>query len=258
MMDSLVNNSGVIRTTGMSAQGGEIVLEGGGKTLNAGTLDASSNTGKGGTAQVLGQLVGVGGSGCSDIIDASGASGGGTILVGGDYQGKNPDVQNAQVTYFGPQALLKADATHNGDGGKVIVWADDTTRTFGAISARGGNQSGNGGLVETSAHHLETAGIRVNASAVHGRAGSWLLDPASILIDGVAYVGDIGSALNGGTSVELQTSLADGDIIMSTVTLAVTPANDASLTLKANRNIVISDSSISSSGHKLGVTLDAH
>ena len=30
-------------------------------------------------------------------IDASGVNGGGKILVGGDYQGKNPDIQNANI-----------------------------------------------------------------------------------------------------------------------------------------------------------------
>jgi hypothetical protein len=30
------------------------------------------------------------------VVDASGAAGGGTVLVGGDYQGKNAAVPNAQ------------------------------------------------------------------------------------------------------------------------------------------------------------------
>jgi hypothetical protein len=50
-----------------------------------------------------------------------------SILVGGDYQGKNPEVQNANVSYFGPDATLKADAGKVGDGGTVIVWSDDST-----------------------------------------------------------------------------------------------------------------------------------
>jgi hypothetical protein len=63
-------------------------------------------------------------------IDASGAMGGGQVeLVGGDYQGQNPVVANAAVTYVGAGANIKADATEVGAGGTVIVWADDTTRS---------------------------------------------------------------------------------------------------------------------------------
>jgi len=46
---------------------------------------------------VLGSRVGLTGDA---KIDASGQLGGGTVLVGGDYQGKNPDIQNANITYF--------------------------------------------------------------------------------------------------------------------------------------------------------------
>jgi len=31
-------------------------------------------------------------------VDASGDAGGGTVLVGGDYRGRNLDIQNALVT----------------------------------------------------------------------------------------------------------------------------------------------------------------
>jgi hypothetical protein len=188
-------------------------------------------------------------------IDVSGTNGGGTILVGGDYQGKNPDVQNSTITYFGPNAKLKADATDKGDGGKVIVWADDTTRAYGSISARGGANGGNGGFVETSGHrYLDVNGIRVMASAAKGTAGTWLLDPSDIEIyhdnsggygnsDGttdnnyswsgsafeptqcagdssVSHISDylINTTLAGGTSVDIKTAGAgsgNGDIILT-------------------------------------------
>ena len=86
-------------------------------------------------------------------IDASGRNGGGQVLVGGDYQGQNPDIRNSRMTYFGAQASIRADATQSGDGGKVIVWADETTRAYGAISARGGARGGGGGV--GAGGHLE-------------------------------------------------------------------------------------------------------
>jgi hypothetical protein len=86
----------------------------------------------------------------STTIDASGATGGGTVLVGGDYQGKNPDISNARASYVGADVSINADATEQGDGGKVIVWADGYTRYQGHISAQGGATGGNGGFAEVS------------------------------------------------------------------------------------------------------------
>ncbi|MDP1664793.1 MAG: hypothetical protein Q8L79_06645, partial [Methylobacter sp.] len=108
---------------------------------------------------------------------------GGQVLIGGDYQGKNPNVHNAKATYIGRGTTIKADAKTHGDGGKVIAWADNTTRAYGSISTKGGTQSGNGGFIETSGHqYLDVEGIRVNASAANGAMGNWLLDPNNIKI----------------------------------------------------------------------------
>ena len=131
--------------------GGNVVLQAeGGTNLIAGTVEATGSSGKGGTVQALGVRVGVIGHG---VIDASGETGGGTVLVGGDYQGKNPDIQNAERTFIGSDGVIRADARTTGDGGRVIVWADGDTRFYGSISARGGSQSGDGGFVETSGKH---------------------------------------------------------------------------------------------------------
>ena len=221
-LDRVVNNSGVIRATGLALVGGEIVLEGGSVQV-AGKLDASGAAGAGGTVKVLGSDLSVTGA-----IDVMGATGGGTILVGGDYQGKNPAIQNASHTYVGPDATLRADATQSGDGGKVIVWADNSTVFQGRISARGGAVEGNGGLVEVSGKQdLAFAGL-VDAGAVNGRAGTLLLDPKNIII--------------GTPSAELATGQTFFQFDTSTVT--VTPAaitgilsNGTTLFLQANNDI---------------------
>jgi hypothetical protein len=67
-----------------------------------------------------------------------------------------------------PQSSITADAITSGDGGKVIVWSDDTTRAYGSISARGGAQSGNGGFVEVSGKNWLDFNATVNTSAVKG------------------------------------------------------------------------------------------
>ena len=140
-------------TTASGAQGGTVAVESGGTTRVDGVVSATGASGKGGTIHLLGKQVGVAG-GAS--VDASGAAGGGTILVGGDYKGGNPDVRNARATFVGADTQLRADATGAGDGGRIIVWSDEVTRAYGSISARGGPLGGDGGFVETSsAGYLE-------------------------------------------------------------------------------------------------------
>src|SRR5947208_6059110 len=167
------------RTTANGASGGNILLQAeGGTNLISGTVEAKGSSGQGGTIQALGVRVGVIGHG---VIDASGDAGGGTVLVGGDAHGANPDVQNAQQTVIGADGIIRADAGTTGDGGRVIVWSDQSTKFFGSISARGGAQGGNGGFVETSGNVLQAFGS-VDTRAPNGRTGSWLLDPTDINI----------------------------------------------------------------------------
>ena len=167
-------------TTANGPKGGNITVQSTeGTTLVSGAVEAKGSSDRGGTIQILGARVGV-----IDAaqIDASGEQGGGTVLVGGDYQGKNPAVQNAEATYLGKDAVIKADAVANGDGGKVILWANDGTRFYGSISARGGANGGNGGFAEISGKkNLGFHGF-VDLSARKGKAGTLLLDPNDLYV----------------------------------------------------------------------------
>ncbi len=58
----------------------------------------------------------------------------------------------------------------------------NSTRAYGSITARGGAQGGDGGLIETSGHWLDVWGVNINASAPNGKNGTWLLDPADVTI----------------------------------------------------------------------------
>ena len=251
-LNRVVNNSGVIKATGFSSLNGEITLQGG-TTLNSGTLDATSATGNGGTVHMLGQHVGVVDSGS---IDVSGATGGGTILVGGDYQGKNANIENAEVTYVGAQTTLKADATQNGNGGKVIVWADDTTRAYGSISAQGGVLGGNGGFVETSGHrYLDVDGVRVDTRAPQGVTGTWLLDPTTIVITPPANPTSVGvstgpnfSASSGVNNLDVTDLLLALDStavsVLADDLIVSTPINDSANTNKNNLTLVASNGTL--------------
>ena len=153
----------------------------GGTAEVSGHLDASNRAPgqTGGSVKITGENVALRGA----KIDASGTAGGGTILVGGDYQGggTTPRSKTASVD---ATSKLTADAITAGNGGKVIVWADDATLFSGTITARGGVQGGDGGLVETSGKIQLGVGATavVDASATLGKGGLWLLDPRDVSI----------------------------------------------------------------------------
>lgn len=186
LFGTVVKNTGAASADSATMQGGKIVF----KASNTTVLDASSvttATGKtGGTVMVEGNSVALLGNAS---VDVSGANGGGTVLVGGDAHGANPNVQNSQATFVDSGVSIKADAVQNGNGGKVVVWADNTTQFGGYISARGGAQGGNGGWVETSGKQwLGFSGL-VDTTAAHGMIGSLLLDPTDVTISTAAQTG---------------------------------------------------------------------
>jgi hypothetical protein len=252
-----LKHSGLIQANQASVDGGKVMLKAAGDAFveGSGKIVATSASGKGGSVSVLGNRVAL-----TDNaqIDVSGATGGGTVLVGGDYQGKNPDVQNSLITYLGKDTRIQADATENGDGGKVIIWADDTTRAYGNVSARGGESAGNGGFVETSGHRYLDFRGRTDTGAPRGEAGKLLLDPTDIHIIGgtTDTLGDAtwsGGFLSGGTvnpqitwntingqvgNVEIRTNSAStsgqGDIWIDASGVLSGPT---SLTLLANRGL---------------------
>ncbi|MFZ4573070.1 MAG: filamentous hemagglutinin N-terminal domain-containing protein, partial [Phycisphaerales bacterium] len=170
-----VRASGTIRGRDVKVQG-----QGTGIVQIQGSIDASDHTAgaKGGTVEVTGQKVGLFGAN----IDASGASGGGQINVGGGFQGSG-DLRRAEVTAVDKSTMLRADAINEGDGGVIVAWADHTTKFHGSLSSRGGQNSGNGGLVETSGKVTGTFSPEtVDVSAPSGRGGTWLIDPRNVTI----------------------------------------------------------------------------
>ena len=179
----LFTSAGRIDASGATSGGSVTLASGPGVNVLSGQIAATSSAGLGGTVNLLGDRVSLLGT----IVDASGATGGGTILAGGGYQGASvlSGVANASSTYVSDKSVLRADATGaHADGGSVVAWADGTTQFAGTITARSGTASGDGGLVETSG--LEALGVSgtVDASArsASGANGQWLLDPKNITI----------------------------------------------------------------------------
>ncbi|MFC5583149.1 beta strand repeat-containing protein, partial [Rhodanobacter terrae] len=269
LFTNLVNNSGVIDAHGISTSGGVVRLVGsGGNAIDSGSIDVSGT--RGGSAQVLSdQNVSVTGN-----IDASGTLGGGGIRVGGGYQG-GEGLPTASATYVGPSATLDTDARQAGNGGSVVVWGSQVNNFYGSVSARGGASSGNGGLVETSSHYGLNAQGTVDASAPHGTAGTWLLDPYDITIANYSGtssnitstspfkangnssqldIGTLNAALTGGTTVRVFTGSSggqNGDITVNAPIVGTSSGTGAaSLYLEAagsiflNSNITAAGSSI--------------
>jgi filamentous hemagglutinin family protein len=271
MVGVLVKNSGQLDASSVVREGGRIFLKAVHEARVEGNGQLMATGVRGGQAEVLGEQVVL-----TDQarLDASGQQGGGTLLVGGDARGQNVSVKNAYATWFGPQASIVADATQEGDGGKVIVWADEVTRAHGSVSAQGA-AGGRGGFVETSAHYLKTDGIRLKL----GTGGEWLLDPYNVTIMGGTDISVTGSPnftplasgatvapatinalLNAGTSVTVDTTgggAEAGDITLNTAAIQKTAGSDATLTLKAHNDINLAQGQINSTAGKLNVVLQA-
>jgi filamentous hemagglutinin family protein len=114
-------------------------------------------------------------------IDVSAANGGGTVFIGGAFQGAGT-LPTASRTFVAPGVAIQADAFEAGDGGTIVVWSNEATRFYGMASARGGTTSGNGGLVEISGKNFLDYQGRVNTLAPRGTTGTLLLDPTNIEI----------------------------------------------------------------------------
>ena len=247
LLGSVVNNTGVIEAKGLVARDGRILLDGdaaGGSTHVSGTLDASSATGKGGSIVVTGRSIALDGGA---TLDASGATGGGTVNVGGGWQGKDSGIANATTVTADGSVSVRADATVNGDGGKVVFWSDDTTRFAGRIAVRGGADGGNGGAAEVSGKQTLAYDGTTDARAARGATGDLLLDPTTVNVSGGSgtsddYVNGTGAVTvyastleSQGANVLLQATgnINFGDLNFNGGNGRLTMANDVSLRVEA-------------------------
>lgn len=277
-MATVVNNTGTVHATTLSNRNGVIRLEGGdvGVVRSSGLLDASGRAAgeTGGTVTVLGDKVGLFDGA---RIDVSGDQGGGTILVGGNWQGSGGE-QRASASYVAAGARLEADATGAGDGGKVVVWSDGSTRFAGTITARGAGARGHGGMAEVSGKSfLDFTGF-ADLGAASGLVGSLLLDPTNITIStggntavltGEEFAGSGASAVLNVTT--LQNQLANSNVTVSTASAGgsagnITVANSVTyaggaartLTLRADRDITLNANvAITATGGPLSVVLNS-
>ncbi len=227
----------------------------------AGTIDATGETG--GRVHITGDYIEIDNAN----IDVSGDFGGGAIRIGGAMQGSG-SMWRAKGTWIGANTVLRADSITQGDGGRIIVWADGATGFRGTISARGGLLGGDGGFSEVSGKGWLSFNGNVDLTAPLGVKGTLLLDPTNIRVfDGPAGSGDVdGSATNAdfifaaadADPGDMETSISNTDLVtlLDTADIILQANNDImftgsvdasantgdrSLTLNAGRSILISD-----------------
>ncbi|MFG6489764.1 autotransporter-associated beta strand repeat-containing protein, partial [Roseateles sp. BYS78W] len=258
--DTVLNMDGIVRARSLEGVGGKVVVDGGsqGVTWVNGKIEASSGSGQvGGDVLVQGQRIMLD-NGAQ--IDASGDTGGGRIRVGGDFHGANAQITNANMVVARTGAQLRADAGTSGDGGQVVLWSDTSTRFAGTISARGGENSGNGGKVEVSSKGVLDFAGKADLRASAGSAGELLLDPTNLTIQATSpdilddnsnqdLTGSLLSFGSSGTNSVITAGAVSGLLTTSAVTLQatnnITLNSGASitgsnlLTLQAGRNISI-------------------
>lgn len=252
LVSNSVNTSGVIQAQTVSQKGGTIVLDAGpsGTTTVSGRIDATGTASgsKGGSIQVAGKIVSIK---QNARLDASGKAGGGEVLVGGNFRGGSGNttglsasipiparkpIRNAETTVVEAGATIRTDATERGDGGTAVVWADGSTDFQGYVSATGGAQAGNGGLVEVSGKSALRFDGSVDLQSSYGITGSLLLDPATLEV--VSSAGDGVNTIAAGTIVRLLqtadlTLIADNTI---TVNAPIVSLSDRYLGMYVGRN----------------------
>ncbi|BBC26546.1 filamentous hemagglutinin N-terminal domain-containing protein [Pseudanabaena sp. ABRG5-3] len=241
-LPSLLTGSATLRNmTGLDGNAAGNVLVSGtpianvaGTAIASGVIDVSSNIGKGGEINVLGDRVGL----VSAKLNASGAIGGGTVLIGGDFQGKGI-VPNAQYTFISKDSTILADALNQGNGGRVIAWADIANTYLGNISAKGGSVTGNGGFVEVSGKENLLFQGKANTAAPHGIVGTILLDPTNLDITAIGQLNAVGNLILQATNNINITVPAGGFNLVNTLT---------SLEFIAGNNINIDTSAIGGGG----------
>ncbi len=223
-----------------------------GNTVIAGNIDVSSAS-DGGNITVVGENVTV----TNAEIKADGVNNGGTIRIGGDLGG-NEVIPNANTTNIDQTSVIHANSLEKGQGGRIIIWSDDTTRFDGFIRAEGGLIGGDGGFVEVSGrNNLLALDIlsQVDISASNGQGGTLLLDPLNIVIfpgsalpinqsptNGIIlFSGSIGDFLTTKGNLVIETTQvgsAQGNILQLS-TAAINWNSDHSLTLNADNNLTL-------------------
>lgn len=176
--NSVVQTETAVIDTSGGDQGGFVALDAADTMSVAGTIRSEGNFGAGGEVAVTGRSIVI-----NDTanISADGTTAGGRLRIGGDFQGRDTGLREADSMLVEEGASLTADSDE-GDGGKVIVWANEDTIFMGDASAKARGAVGNGGLIEVSGKQYLYFDGSVAVNAANGRSGTVLFDPGNVLV----------------------------------------------------------------------------
>ena len=244
--------------------GGRIAVTGAGNLSVSGRISAKGRAAEGGRIDLAGQNIRLTGA----KVNASGATGGGLVRIGGAYRGGTADPSNplyqayvgrwgalppitaAKTVAVDARTTIDVSARKAGDGGTAVIWSNEKTSFAGAIRGTGGENSGPGGYAEVSSKGVLDFSGRVNLKASIGPNGTLLLDPSNLTISTGATSNETSSGGDPNTfsptnnaansvlnTTDLQNALASANVIATTngtitVANAVTWANSNSLTLQ--------------------------
>jgi len=187
--DAVINNEGNIEASGVVQRNGEIHLVSEGDLFNEGVVSADGDS----SFQQAGKI----------NLEAN------RIAQLGEISADSREFQNGGEIYLTAEdtifiaegSVMSADADKQGDGGIVRAYSSQKA-VFGkgaSISARGGEELGDGGFVEVSGMDYVAVGGSVDTRAANGNNGLFLIDPTNIeIIAGTAAVNGAFAPIVGG------------------------------------------------------------
>jgi filamentous hemagglutinin family protein len=174
-----------IDATGL--HGGTISYTSDSQIIASGAFRASGTLGFGGKIDMTAPRLDL----FSSQFYAQGGIAGGTIRIGGEYQGGKDLVANGETDELTNAKKLTAtdgvtidvsSTALRGRGGDIVVWSDDKTTFFGTVKSQGGIIAGNGGNIEVSGADTLLYRGTVETARDGQRGGTLLLDPKNITI----------------------------------------------------------------------------
>lgn len=219
--DLAINQSGIIRATGVAHKNGRVLL-----------------VSQGGNIQD---------SGAISAVNKDGA--GGTVLIGGGAHGADAAIPNARgVTVSRPARIDVSSRVAGKNAGQVVVWSDGQTSFSGRIDGQAAAAAG--ANVEVSGKHRLNYTGQADLSGAAGKTGTLLLDPANAVIS--TATDDQANGVFNNTVLDKNLSSANVVVDASSygtygdtttgqidVNAPVSWSSGNSLTLKADNNIDI-------------------
>ncbi|HEY7771770.1 MAG TPA: filamentous hemagglutinin N-terminal domain-containing protein, partial [Marinagarivorans sp.] len=222
--DNAINNYGLVRAVAINGEGGKVqLLAPNADVVQAGTINASADQGRGGEVDIRAERYGQTGD-----ISASGRSSLSPENAQAQADGGDVNILASEMIALTDDSRIAADAGTDGDGGDIILYAEHDTwfNSDSRISARGGTVAGDGGFVEVSGQEFVSVAGQVDVGAPQGEGGLWFIDPTDVTISANA---DLNSTFSGGNPATWAPTNNNASAQISSVTLRNTLLNNGSV-----------------------------